>query len=327
VGFKRLIVAAKKAEADKNKKRVPENWEEFELTEKSLQTPKIASFIFQKPGEGSQISPGSFIRLKLPNGLVRSYSIVSGTTHRFQLGIALKNNSRGGSRYLHQTLNQGDKILAGRITEGVPIPEGASNHIFIAGGIGITAFLMHTDIYTQINYNYTIHYAVRSVEDIPFRDLIEKMGQNVIIYDSSKGQRLDIPSILKTRVWNSYIYACGPKRMLDDLTRSSIELGVSQDEIHYEAFQTDAPGEPFTVQLKSSKTVLRVEGENTLLQTLKEAGLDVDSSCEVGNCGTCRVEVCEGKVEHRGSGLSEDEKHKAMLSCVSRGVGHLIIDF
>jgi ferredoxin len=54
--------------------------------------------------------------------------------------------------------------------------------------------------------------------------------------------------------------------------------------------------------------------------------LDVDSSCEVGNCGTCKVDVCAGRVEHRGTGLLEAEKAAAMLSCVSRGIGTIVLD-
>jgi ferredoxin len=46
----------------------------------------------------------------------------------------------------------------------------------------------------------------------------------------------------------------------------------------------------------------------------------------VGNCGTCRISVVEGRVEHRGVGLPESEKEEAMLSCVSRGVGRVVVE-
>jgi ferredoxin len=197
----------------------------------------------------------------------------------------------------------------------------------LSGGIGITAFLAHVDVYSQINFNYTLHYAVRSTEDIPFKPLIEKMGSNVTIYDKSKDERMNILQILKDRTWNSFVYACGPQRMIDDVVRCSKECGMSQDEVHYEAFQIATSGDPFMVEIKKSGKMLMVEEEKTLLQTIRESGLEVDSSCEAGNCGTCRVEVCEGKVDHRGSGLGEEDKATAMLSCVSRGIGRIVIDF
>lgn len=325
-GLTGKIAAIKKSEEAKK----PESWREFELVEKKTQTKRISSFIFQavgEDGEGEELDPGSFVRLKLPNELVRPYSIVGGGSNRFQLGIALENDSRGGSRLLHQSLHQGDKIMVGKITESVPIEGQASNHIFIAGGIGITAFIAMFDVFDQINFNYELHYAIRSTDELPFKELLDKLGPKATVYDKCKGERMDIPSILTHRKWNSHIYTCGPQRMIDEIVRASNACGMSQDEIHYEAFQIATSGDPFTVELKNSKKTLNVDAEKTLLETMREAGLEVDSSCETGNCGTCRVEVCQGKVDHRGSALSEEDKGVAMLACVSRGVGHIVIEF
>jgi ferredoxin len=157
--------------------------------------------------------------------------------------------------------------------------------------------------------------------------LIEKTGSKVVIYDKSKGERMDVLQILKARPWNSMVYGCGPQRMIDDIIRSSKECGISPEEFHCEAFQIATSGDPFTVEIKKTGQVLTVEGEKTVLQTIREAGLEVDSSCETGNCATCRVDLCDGRVDHRGSGLSEEDKSTAMLTCVSRGIGHIVIDF
>lgn len=325
-GLRAKITAIKKSEEAKR----PETWREFELVEKKVQTRRISSFLLQAvgdDGEGEELEPGCFARLKLPNGLVRSYSIVGGRANRFQLGIALEEDSRGGSRFLHRSLNQGDKILVGKITQSVPIQSGASHHIIISGGIGITTFFTLFDVFDQINLNYEVHYAIRSTDELPFQDLFRKLGPKATIYNRSKGERMDIFSILSNRKWNSQIYTCGPQRMIDEVVRASNALGMSQDEIHYEAFQAVTSGDPFTVELAKSKRTLEVGAEQTLLEAMREAGLEVDSSCETGSCGTCRIEVCKGKVEHRGNALSEEDKGVAMLSCVSRGVGHIVIDF
>jgi hypothetical protein len=129
-------------------------WQEFEVVEKKIQTKRITSFTLERPGEGEELDPGIFALLKLPNGLIRPYSIVGGTTNRFQLGVAIEENSRGGSRYLHEELKQGDKILVGKFTESVPITGGASNHIFIAGvspsGVS-SARLQYLYIFSQVS--------------------------------------------------------------------------------------------------------------------------------------------------------------------------------
>ena len=72
--------------------------------------------------------------------------------------------------------------------------------------------------------------------------------------------------------------------------------------------------------------IMQVKGGESLLEALRSVYGDVESSCEVGNCGTCKVGLLRGRVEHRGSGLSAEEKNTAMLSCVSRGIGRITIE-
>jgi hypothetical protein len=134
--FKNRVAKLKADEEDQlngGKKKESEVWREFEVVEKKVQTKRITSFTLERPGDGEELDPGHFARLKLPNGLIRPYSIIGGKTNRFQLGIALEENSRGGSRFLHEKIQQGDRILVGKLTESVPITSSASNHIFIAG--------------------------------------------------------------------------------------------------------------------------------------------------------------------------------------------------
>jgi ferredoxin-NADP reductase len=122
--------------------------------EKKAETKRITSFTLERPGEGGELDSGLFARIKLTNGLIRSYSIVGGTTTRFQLGIALEENSRGGSRYLHEKIQQGDKILVGKFTESVPYSGQSSNHLFIAGvciflSLSPRFYIFHILLYNQ----------------------------------------------------------------------------------------------------------------------------------------------------------------------------------
>ena len=368
----------------KDAKKAAEAWANYEIAEKSLETPRIMRFVLNslKPtGETKSVSPGSHVRIRLVNGLIRAYSVVSGTRDRITIAVALADNSRGGSQYLHNSTQVHDVILVGEISTSVPLASGASNHILIAGGVGITAFMAAVSKCRAINLNYELHYAVRSKDDVAFASQLGVEGwrktQNgnedgdkdedndaigdrhkgdtaINIYDRSKGQRIDISKIVERRKWNSHVYVCGPQRMLDAVLQASKDFGLQSDEVHYEAFQAITSGDPFTVEVFSTKhegegergddqcvdggkpvrkgaqkgTVLQVGAEETLLEVLRGAGFEVASSCEVGNCGTCRVNVRAGQVEHRGSAIGDDEKVKnnAMLACVSRGVGHISIE-
>ncbi|KAI1129145.1 pyruvate kinase-like protein [Nemania abortiva] len=309
-----------------------EKWHDYKLVERKPQTSRITSFVLEAvnpnpDAKDDDVKLGSHVRLKLPNGLLRSYSIVSGTENRFELGIALEEPSRGGSKYLHQNTKEGDVIQVGRITSDVKPAGAASNHVFIVGGIGITAFLSMMEIYRQINWQTTLHYGLRSMDDIPFRERIDELKDSVKIYDRSKGQRMDIGAIFRNLSWNSHVYVCGPQRMLDEAVKEAKQCGLGEDEVHFEAFAADTTGDPFEAVVANREgKVMKVGGEESLLEVLKQHFDDVPSSCEVGNCGTCRVTLKSGSVDHRGTALMDEDKKGAMLSCVSRGIGRITIE-
>lgn len=104
------------------------------------------------------------------------------------------------------------------------------------------------------------------------------------------------------------------------------KLGLLKENVHFESFQANSTGDPFTAELAESERKLNVSARESLLDALRSSGFDIPSTCEAGNCGTCRVGVRRGQIDHRGTGLLENEKDTAMLSCVSRGIGHIVLD-
>ncbi|OHW94559.1 mosc domain-containing protein [Colletotrichum incanum] len=325
--FQRRVAKAKGQE----KREKGDKWRDFKIIEKTTQTPRIASFVIEAVSlkeSTEDLQPGAHAKLKLPNGLLRSYSIVSGDRNKFELGIALEDKSRGGSRYLHESMAVGDVLQVGRITTDVQVASASSNHVFIVGGIGITAFLALAEAYREVHYNFEMHYAVRSAADVPFRSRLGALGRSVRLYDRAKGERMDIDEIMRTLKWNSHVYVCGPTRMMEAARKAAEECGLEENDVHFEAFSADTSGDPFEVEVVNREgKVLKVGEEETLLEVLKrEVGGDVESSCEVGNCGTCKVGLKTGRVDHRGTALTSEEKIGSMLSCVSRGIGRISIE-
>lgn len=102
------------------------------------------------------------------------------------------------------------------------------------------------------------------------------------------------------------------------------ELGLSKENVHLESFQPNSSGDSFTAELAQTKNEVDVASGKSLLDALRSAGVDIPSTCEAGNCGTCRVGIRSGRVEHQGTGLLDNEKDTSMLSCVSRGVGRVV---
>jgi ferredoxin len=139
---------------------------------------------------------------------------------------------------------------------------------------------------------------------------------------------MDITQILRDRVGNSHVSTCGPERMISSVTAAAKEAGIADDEVFYETFTTDTTGDPFTVDVVTANKTTRVDvgSEQSLLGVMRAAGLEVVSSCETGSCGTCRIGLKEGKVVHKGKGLTTEEQEKEMLCCVSRGQGHIVVE-
>ncbi|THW10772.1 MOSC domain-containing protein [Aureobasidium pullulans] len=304
--FKKRLQDAETKAAQRN-----QTWTDYRVHAKKMETPRIVRLDLQACNidgpKNTTIPVGSYALLKLPNGLKRAYSIVTVNTSLFTLGIALDDNSRGGSSYIHTTLNPGAIIQVGDINRSIKSNGMASHHIFIT---------------------FELHYAVRSADEVAFTSLMSGFKNVIHIYDKSKNERMSIPQILHNRIWNSHVFTCGPDRMISAVVSAAKDSGMADDEIYYENFSTDTTGDPFTASVitGAKTTSLEVAADKTLLEVMREAGLEVASSCETGSCGTCRIGVKRGKVLHKGTGLSTEEQEKEMLCCVSRGQGHIDVE-
>lgn len=305
-----------------------DTWNEYRVVEKRRETKQVTAFVLEAvevTKNPTPVEPGSHVRLKLGGKLVRAYSVVGGTSARFELGIALDPESRGGSKHMHEQVKQGDIVTTGRVTASFPLAKDADEHIIIAGGIGITAFLAALQYLKETNQNFHLHYAVS--DEIAFANHIAALGSNATIYRKSLGHRLNLSDVLSHASSGSHVYTCGPQRLMDAVQTTAEQYSIPDASVHMEQFTVTTSGDPFTAELKQSKKVVEVGATQTLLDVLRDIGMDIDSSCEVGNCGTCRVDVCGGRVQHKGTALLEEEKKEgAMLSCVSRGVGKIVID-
>lgn len=306
-------------------------WADYRLKDKRHETSRISSFLFEAvdPLETPMtVQPGSHVRVKLGNNLVRAYSVVAGDTNVFELGVSLDRDfSKGGSLYLHDKLKECDVLSVSNITSSFPLSVGADEHILIAGGVGITALVAAARKLEVTGESYHLHYLVRESREIAFSRYLGELGKNVTIYDKSVNKTFDVMRVVAEAGDNSHVYCCGPDRLMVAVADAATQSGLSKKNVHFEAFETLTSGDPFSAELAGSKMIVEVGSTQTLLEVLRDAGLDVPSSCEAGSCGTCKIDVRSGRTNHRGTGLQENERRTAILSCVSRGVGKIVLDF
>src|SRR6201982_2651157 len=92
--------------------------------------------------------PGAHIDLVLADGLTRQYSLCGDPRNSgiWRIGVLLDPNSRGGSRFVHEKLDEGATVRVRGPRNHFELVD-APRYRFIAGGIGITPiFAMLEDV-------------------------------------------------------------------------------------------------------------------------------------------------------------------------------------
>ena len=120
--------------------------------------------------------------------------------------------------------------------------------------------------------------------------------------------------------------------MIKNTIKIGIKLGWNETHIQYEYFKNENKIDntsTFNIELARSAMSLKVPSGKSVLQILKENGVNLISSCEQGACGTCKVRVLEGEINHQDVFLNSFEKSQGniMLTCVSRAKSkRLVLD-
>lgn len=279
--------------------------------------------------------PGAHVDFCLPTGLVRQYSLWDTASDVYRIAIQLEPDGRGGSSWLHANLTPGTRLLAGLPRNNFPLVA-AQRYIFIAGGIGITPIRAMVRNVAADGLDFHLHVCTRSQERTPFRaDLASDLGDKVTFVhddgDPSRGIVLD--DVLAAPDGQTRVYCCGPRALMDAVKDVALANGWPSDRLHFENFkpsdQGGVAGSAFAVVIDSTGETLDVGPDQTVLEVLTSAGIVVDSACEEGICGTCRVGVLDGVPDHRDDVLSDDERasNSVMTVCCSRSLGdRLVLD-
>ena len=91
----------------------------------------------------------------------------------------------------------------------------------------------------------------------------------------------------------------------------------------------DTDATPVQVVCETAGRVLLVPPGTSILQAVRDAGLEVTSPCANGLCGTCETRILDGEPDHRDGLLTPEERASGdtMLICVSRArTPRLVLD-
>jgi ferredoxin-NADP reductase len=282
-------------------------------------------------GELPRWTPGAHIDVLLGNGITRQYSLCGDPADRssFTIGVLNSPASRGGSRYVHESLLEGSRLTIRGPRNHFELVD-ADRYIFIAGGIGITpiaAMLRQAD---AAGKEWTLYYGGRTSSSMALREELARHGDRVVFWPQDTKGIMNLAEILGSPEPGTVVYTCGPEPLLAAVERIC-DATWPANALHFERFAPKvvetAKDTAFEVELAQSGRRITVPADKSVLATLGEAGIHILSSCGEGTCGTCETPVLEGDIDHRDSVLTKEEQSRndCMMVCVSRAKCPLLV--
>src|SRR6266567_2671825 len=312
--------------------------------------------------------PGQFLTVAVaPAGqlMKRSYTIASSPTQHDYAEIVVKHEDEGiVSGFLHNHVKEGDLLdfsgpsgfftFTGRECKCI---------LLIGGGVGITPLMSVLRYLTDRSWPGDIFllYCIKTPRDIIFReelDYLQRRNPNlrvVITVSRPEGTdwkgpigRITKELIVQTvpDVASRYVHICGPVPMMEVAKKMLIELGVPSGRMKTEAFgpalgkpepilptvptapllgsEISLPTVTFSVSDKSAP----LPPDKVILDVADEIGVEIDNSCRVGTCGTCRVKLLSGQVTMAvEDGLEPGDKELRMiLACQAKATANVEVE-
>jgi vanillate monooxygenase ferredoxin subunit len=311
----------------------------LKVARKTIEAHQMVTFELVDP-DGAELpafSAGSHIDVTIPsNGLVRQYSLINSEKerHRYVIGVWKDANSRGGSKAMHEVVAEGATLPVSLPRNRFRVPRSTKRAILLARGIGATPVLSIADHMKSDGIPFEFHYVFQMMSPGSFETLIKTsaFAEDTTFYleDSRKNQLIDPGAILADRPDDTHIFICGVDWWQDPIINLAKQKGFNDERIHVERFTAKLAAAAldtiFDVKIKRLDKVYKIPGDKTLTGALEEQGVKIPTSCEQGLCGTCKVKVVEGEVDHRDKKLTKEQKEEGyMLACVSRAKGGMLV--
>ena len=307
----------------------------LEVVAKTIVADDVATVTLAHP-DGARLrdwAPGAHVDLVLGNGSTRQYSLCGDRwdPSTYTVGVLREPAGRGGSAWVHDVLQPGDRVGVGGPRNNFPLVP-AERYLFVAGGIGITPLLPMVHQAELLGADWWLLYGGRRRASMAFLDRLAGYGDRVQVVPQDEQGLLDLPAFLGEPRADTRVYCCGPGPLLAAITAACADWPPYS--LRTERFTADELAAParetaFAVELARSGRTVEVAPGVSVLEAVGAAGVEVLSSCRQGTCGTCETAVLAGRPDHRDSLLDDDERAAGdcMYVCVSRSLDdRLVLD-
>jgi ferredoxin-NADP reductase len=295
----------------------------------------VQRIVIERPATG-RAAPGSHVdvRVRIAGRTdVRSYSVVESDDDGRLVTISVLRvpQSRGGSLFMHG-LAPGDELEVTQPLQHFPLRVGAPRYVLLAGGIGITALIGMAALLRQAGADYTVVYVGRSRERMAYtEELADLHGERLLLHVDDEQTPLRVADLVRAVDDHSLrsvteLYMCGPIRLMDAVRREWDTAALPPVNLRFETFGSSGWFQPeeFVVSIPHRGVEATVRTDETMLEALDRAGVDLMYDCRKGECGLCLLHVdrVDGVLDHRDIFLSAAQKAdgRTISSCVSRVV-------
>ncbi|MET3616253.1 ferredoxin-NADP reductase [Rhizobium aquaticum] len=321
------------------------------------ETHDVRTFHFvSDPGRLFRFLPGQFITFELPiDGKIvrRSYTISATPSRPHVLSVTIKRIPDGlVSNWMHENMTPGTQVFGeGPFGKFTCVGEAPGPYLFVSGGSGVTPVMSMARWLCDTASGADIHFVhfARSPDDLIYAaelDYLSRRHRNfkTTFVVSRPGEAWSgptghishelLPEIVPD-LHARHVYLCGPVPFMVAAKEALEKLDYNMDNFRQESFggapssakPAQASGVMARIVFSGAGSEIDCATSDTVLDIALKAGVDIAYSCRAGQCGSCKVPMSEGKVDHDCSdGLGSDDAEAGfILACQARPIGRVVI--
>ncbi|GAA6139728.1 hybrid-cluster NAD(P)-dependent oxidoreductase [Arenicella sp. 4NH20-0111] len=277
------------------------------------------------------------------SGVWRSYSVSKYENRLIRLTV--KRQSGLGSNAIHQ-LNIGDKVLISGPFGDMRLDPKATAYTFVTAGIGITPIIPMLASLRDDSRKIQVFHSVTSQTSLALWDEVLEHATNqhntaLHLFITEKlssyalsGNRMDPTAIAKGVAQDgSFVVVCGPESFQQSVLRELKKQDIPESRIVTEKFVSPLSTKAINSatnysahQVRLNKTDVQgiwQRSDQSLLDFVERHGVNIQSQCRAGVCGSCKVRLLEGSVLCLSSG--EKKNSEVILTCCSVPLSNVIL--
>ena len=240
------------------------------------------------------------------------------------------------SSHFHDHVHAGD-VLRVKAPSGHFFidPDATVPAVLIAGGIGITPMMsmLRWCLAEQPHRTVHLYYGLRQSSEHAFKEVLEQLAAShpnfhlTVVYSAAGGDdvqgrdyehagHVSVELLRRSLPHGRHgFYVCGPPPMMATLLPALDAWGVRSEDIHFEAFgpgsrppdpaadarldESRSDATPFDVRFRDAGRTLSWDGHDAnLLDFAERHGVEVESGCRSGSCGSCETPLVSGTVRY-----------------------------